>query len=105
MLRQRPRSGYDIKRFVDHSTRFFWAASYGQIYPELHRLEEEGLIEREREDKSGRRRTVYRLTRPGQRELVAWLRAPEDSVRELRDEAMLRLFFADALPAADALEL
>ena len=33
MLAVEPRSGYDIKAIVDHSTRFFWAASYGQIYP------------------------------------------------------------------------
>jgi DNA-binding PadR family transcriptional regulator len=38
MLRHEPRSGYEIKTVVDKSTRFFWAASYGQIYPELKRL-------------------------------------------------------------------
>ena len=42
-----PRSGYEIKATVDRSTRYFWAASYGQIYPELRRLEREGLIEGE----------------------------------------------------------
>ena len=35
MLGLGARTGYDIKRIVDQSTRFFWAASYGQIYPEL----------------------------------------------------------------------
>ena len=44
-LSQHPRSGYEIKRAVDRSTRFFWAASYGQIYPELRRLQEQGLVE------------------------------------------------------------
>ena len=39
LLAVRPLSGYDIKAIVDRSTRFFWAASYGQIYPELRRLE------------------------------------------------------------------
>ena len=47
LLADGPRSGYDIKAIVDRSTRFFWAASYGQIYPELRRLEAEGLIEGE----------------------------------------------------------
>ena len=47
MLGFEPMSGYEIKNFVDHSTRFFWAASYGQIYPELRRLAEAGLIEGE----------------------------------------------------------
>ena len=42
MLRTRAHTGYEIKSIVDHSTRFFWAASYGQIYPELKRLEAAG---------------------------------------------------------------
>ena len=45
MLRNEPRSGYEIKRAVDDSTRFFWAASYGQIYPELRKLATAGLVE------------------------------------------------------------
>ena len=44
MLAARPRSGYEVKQLVDKSARFFWAASYGQIYPELKKLEEAGLI-------------------------------------------------------------
>ena len=52
-------TGYDIKQFVDKSTRHFWAASYGQIYPELRRLEEQGLIEGQSEPTGGRARTVY----------------------------------------------
>src|SRR6058998_2101805 len=45
MLGWRPMSGYEIKSLVDKSTRLFWAASYGQIYPELRRLQAAGLIE------------------------------------------------------------
>src|SRR5258707_1269885 len=44
LIALRPRSGYDIKRIVDRSIRHFWAASYGQIYPELKRLGEAGWI-------------------------------------------------------------
>ena len=51
-----PRSGYEIKTTVDRSTRFFWAASYGQIYPELRRLERDGLIEGEDAPNGGRPR-------------------------------------------------
>ena len=50
MLTLGRRTGYEIKALVDVSTRFFWAASYGQIYPELKRLEAAGLIEGERDD-------------------------------------------------------
>ena len=53
MLAWRPMSGYDIKATVDRSTRLFWAASYGQIYPELRRLAEAGLVEGEAESGVG----------------------------------------------------
>jgi PadR family transcriptional regulator, regulatory protein AphA len=91
----RPMTGYEIKTIVDKSTRFFWAASYGQIYPELRRLAAAGLIEGKASPQGGRRRNVYRLTRSGRRALRAWLDA-EPEVFELRDEGLLKLFFADA---------
>jgi DNA-binding PadR family transcriptional regulator len=95
MLGWRPMSGYEIKSLVDRSTRFFWAASYGQIYPELRRLEDAGLIEGKASPQGGRRRNVYRLTPAGRKELRAWLNSdPQGS--ELRDEGLLKLFFADA---------
>jgi DNA-binding PadR family transcriptional regulator len=99
-----PRSGYEIKATVDRSTRFFWAASYGQIYPELRRLEREALIEGEDAPNGARPRRVYSLTQAGRDELLTWLRGQNVTV-ELRDESLLRLFFADALPHEDALGL
>jgi PadR family transcriptional regulator AphA len=95
MLGWRPMSGYEIKSIVDRSTRFFWAASYGQIYPELRRLAAAGLIDGKASPQGGRRRNVYRLTPAGRKELRAWLDADLE-VFELRDEALLKLFFADA---------
>jgi uncharacterized protein len=65
LLSNGARSGYDIKAIVDRSTRFFWAASYGQIYPELGRLERAGLIEGEEAPTGGRRRRVYELMPAG----------------------------------------
>jgi DNA-binding PadR family transcriptional regulator len=104
LLAIRPRSGYDIKAVVDRSTRFFWAASYGQIYPELRRLEEEGLIEGEDAPSGGRNRRVYELTDAGRQALLDWLLGQTVTI-ELRDESLLRLFFADALPREQALML
>jgi PadR family transcriptional regulator, regulatory protein AphA len=104
LLALKPRSGYDIKTVVDRSTRFFWAASYGQIYPELKRLEEEGLIEGEDRPNGGRSRRVYKLTPDGREALVEWLLGDTVTI-ELRDESLLRLFFADALPHEQALML
>jgi PadR family transcriptional regulator AphA len=104
LLAPRPLSGYDIKTIVDRSTRFFWAASYGQIYPELKRLDEEGLVEGEDQPNGGRSRRVYKLTAAGHQALVDWLLGSTVTI-ELRDESLLRLFFADALPHEQALLL
>ena len=98
MLALGKQTGYDIKQFVDKSTRHFWAASYGQIYPELKRLEEQGLVRGRPEPTGGRSRTVYELTEAGQAALQGWLRSDEEPLYELRDEGMLKLFFSDALP-------
>jgi PadR family transcriptional regulator AphA len=91
-------SGYDIKQIVDKSTRHFWAASYGQIYPELKRLEDQGLVVGRSEPTGGRARMVYELTENGRDALRGWLASDEEPLYELRDEGMLKLFFSDVLP-------
>ena len=95
MLGWRPMSGYEIKSIVDKSARLFWAASYGQIYPELRRLSAAGLVEGEASPQGGRKRNVYRLTPAGRKQLLAWMRT-DPEVFEVRDEGLLKLFFADA---------
>src|ERR671937_629073 len=103
LLALRPRSGYEIKTAVDGSTRFFWAASYGQIYPELRRLERAGLIEGTASATGARKKKDYRLTEAGSAELVKWLgNVPQ--MPELRDESLLKLFFSDQLPLEQAIE-
>jgi PadR family transcriptional regulator AphA len=104
LLGVKPMSGYDIKRAVDRTIRHFWAASYGQIYPELKRLEEAGWISGKDASQGERARRIYKLTAQGGRELDAWLHGYETRI-ELRDESLLRLFFADALPRDEALGL
>jgi PadR family transcriptional regulator, regulatory protein AphA len=99
-----PRTGYDIKRIVDRSIRHFWAASYGQIYPELRRLEDAGWIAGEDAPRGARSRRLYKITPAGRRAVRDWL-AGRETRMEMRDESLLRLFFADTLGADDALGL
>src|SRR5215510_14136567 len=91
MVSREPRSGYEIKALVDDTTRFFWAASYGQIYPELKRLSEAGLVEGSDAPRGERKRTVYAITADGEDELKDWLRQPPRTV-EMREEGLLKLF-------------
>jgi DNA-binding PadR family transcriptional regulator len=97
-------TGYEIKSITDVSTRFFWGASYGQIYPELRRLEAAGLVEGEDQPRGAVRRRVYRITPKGEGALRQWL-VEEGSLYDLRDEGLLKLFFSDELDEGDALEL
>lgn len=96
LLKLAPLTGYDIKRTTDVSTRYFWRASYGQIYPELRALEESGLVGAREEPHGRRRRRVYELTSRGEQVLAGWLH-DETDLFELRDEGLLRLFFGELL--------
>jgi PadR family transcriptional regulator AphA len=97
MIKLGPSTGYEIKSLVDISTRFFWAASYGQIYPELTRLEGLGLIKGQDDRSNGRRRKSYALTAAGERALHDWLTSDDPLHIELRHEGALKFFFSDAL--------
>jgi DNA-binding PadR family transcriptional regulator len=103
MVSREARSGYDIKAAVDSSTRFFWAASYGQIYPELKRLSEAGLVEGVDAPRGDRKRTVYAITADGEAAVREWLRRPPETA-EMREEGLLKLFFAGVLPPEDAVK-
>jgi DNA-binding PadR family transcriptional regulator len=104
LIAEKPRSGYDVKRIVDRSIRHFWAASYGQIYPELKRLEQAGWITGDDVPRGGRARRIFRITPAGSEALGEWLTGSSTRV-ELRDESLLRLFFSDMSAREQALGL
>ena len=104
MLAAKPRTGYEIKQLVDNSARFFWAASYGQIYPELKKLEKEGLIAGGDSSQGARRRTTFKLTAAGKRAAREWMAQPPE-VLETRDEGLLKLFFAGSIEPGRAAEI
>lgn len=88
-----PGSGYDIKKFMEQSTSNFWNESYGQIYPILRQLVEQGLATSRAEKQEGKpERYVYTLTDKGLEELRHWLTEPVEHTIE-RNELLLKLFF------------
>jgi DNA-binding PadR family transcriptional regulator len=97
-------SGYDIKQLADMSTRHFWATSYGQIYPELRRLTQAGLIKAEDASRGNRERTLYHLTAEGRKALHAWVADGTVQAVEIRDEMLLKLFFADAMSGKETIK-
>lgn len=106
MIARGKSTGYEIKRAIDHSTRLFWGASGGGIYPELHRLEREGLITGTGDRRAGRGRRIYSLTASGRQALADWLLEDDGPlVFDLRHEGLLRLFFASDLTHEERVRL
>jgi DNA-binding PadR family transcriptional regulator len=105
MVRLGASSGYAIKKAADASTQNIWPTSLAQVYPELARLEREGLVSRRENPHGARARSAYRLTEKGEAAFQDWLRSTELGPLQFRDEGSLRLFFADALPREEQLAL
>ena len=91
-------TGYDIKKHIDGSIRFFWKGSFGSIYPALASLEESGVIRKEQSDEkaSGRERIVYSITAGGRACLMEWLQESR-TVNDMKYEMLLKIFFGSAV--------
>lgn len=88
-----PRSGYDIKKFIEGSIGNFWRESYGQIYPTLRQLATQGLVTREVAKQKGKPdRYIYAITDAGRAEFREWLAEPAEPEIP-RIEILLKLFF------------
>ena len=96
LVRRGANTGYTVKAVVDQFARFFWAVSYGQLYPELKRLQSQKLLRSRQEKNGGRRRTAYTLTKAGERELEAWLGSEDEMLFEVRIEAFMKLFISES---------
>ncbi|MFV8783393.1 PadR family transcriptional regulator [Microbulbifer sp. SA54] len=87
-----PGSGYDLKRRFTRSVTHFWSASHQQMYRELHRLHEEGLLDCIEQAQAGRPdKKVYSLTDAGRRALKGWAEQPA-APQKIRDPLLLQVF-------------
>ncbi len=89
-------TGYEIKKQIDGSIRFFWKGSFGSIYPALSELLRQGQVEKaDLAPVGGRGQIRYRITAGGREALQAWLEDSRAS-NELRYETLVKLFFGGA---------
>jgi DNA-binding PadR family transcriptional regulator len=99
MLTTGPMTGYGLRQRIAGSVGHFWQESYGQLYPTLRRLAAEGLVEaRPARGGPGRGGAVYHLTPRGREALAGWVALPPVLEPE-RNEVLLKVFFAGAVPA------
>jgi PadR family transcriptional regulator AphA len=93
-------SGYDLGQMIRGSVGHFWNESYGQIYPNLKRLEKGGFVNCKTERHKGKPdRRVYSITEKGRKRLQGWLAVPPQPEIP-RNELLLKLFFGHQVPAA-----
>jgi DNA-binding PadR family transcriptional regulator len=95
-------SGYELKQWADGSLRFFWTApAMSQVYRELERLADDGLVGQRSVVRDGSRATkVYRLTAEGERAVRDWLAEPPEAP-SLKHPVALRIFFAHLVDPDD----
>ncbi len=89
---------YELKGLAAEGVGNFWSLQHAQLYTETSRLAGAGYLSEEREE-GGRRRKRYRLTERGRAALGEWVATATEQFTELRDLALLKLFFG-ADPAA-----
>jgi PadR family transcriptional regulator AphA len=98
-------TGYAVKAEIERSTRLFWGASVGGIYPELKRLSAAGLVSVRDDPRGETRRHCYSVTASGREALAGWLTDEAEPVLEMRNEPLLRLRFAAVLAPEERLAL
>lgn len=98
LLASRPGTGYELRQRFGASLGSAWHASHSQIYPELARLEDRGLVEVI--GHGSRRSRTWAVTPDGRDELRRWLVETEPN-RDVRNEPLLRGFLLFLLEPAD----
>src|SRR3954451_15308882 len=99
LLRVGPLSGYDLQKLFAESVGHVWHAPDSQIYPELKRMETEGLIAGEDQSRGVRgRRRVYHVTGDGDQAFLGWINGPLEYSR-VRDPAHLKAAYLESATA------
>ena len=106
MLSQESMTGYELMQEFETSLTEFWHAKHSQIYPELKKLTDEGMIEYSVEI-SGNvlEKKVYTITEAGREDFLEWLAKDEPMQPTPKDIFRLRMFFSNQLETKQCLKL
>ena len=105
VLAREPLSGYDISLRMKAPVGAFWQAQRSQIYPELARLEEAGLVTHHRVEQLDRPdKKVYSVSEAGRQALRRWVTEPP-AVPAQRNELVLKVYSLWLAEPRQALEL
>ncbi len=92
LLDKEPGSGYDLVQRFKGGIGHFWNASHQQVYQELKKLHDDGLVAFEVEEQDDRPdRKVYRITREGRKSLKSWYAEPVNPPR-INNALLVKVF-------------
>ncbi|MGZ4787463.1 MAG: PadR family transcriptional regulator [Terriglobales bacterium] len=96
LLKQKPQSGYDLRKQLVTTPMRHFSDSPGSIYPALRRLQSRNWL-KATSDGTGRKRQSFRVTKTGERVFAAWLQQPvtREDVTWGMGEVMMRFAFQD----------
>ena len=90
-------TGYEVKQRADVTLRFYWVSpAMSQIYTELRRLTEHGLVAADARVDGGREVTTYAITAAGQAALREWMDTTPAGFPVLKHTVLLRLLIGHA---------
>ena len=91
-------TGYDLTKIFNDSVADFWSANQSQIYPELKKLVQAGLIQYEIVIQGEvLEKKLYSITEKGKEELQLWISEDEPPLPQNKDIFKLRIYFAEHL--------
>jgi DNA-binding PadR family transcriptional regulator len=87
-------SGYELKKWADHSLRFFyWSPALSNIYTELRRLEARGYVEaRAVAQDELRNKRMFAITPAGRAALAAWVGGQPPAPLVTKDQLLLKVW-------------
>lgn len=94
-LTDRPMSGYDLAKTFDASIGFFWRASHQQVYRELARLRDRGLVDSTEIEQRGKpNRILHTITPAGEEVVHQWSLKP-CKMPSVKDDLMVKFYALD----------
>jgi PadR family transcriptional regulator AphA len=95
LLSVEPMTGYDLSKRFEASVAYVWHAPDSQIYPELRRMQKDGLLTGEEVPWGPRgKKTQYRMTQAGTAAFREWMNTTLEYSRE-RDPVHLKAAYLE----------
>ncbi len=98
LLNRHAMTGYDIAKEFNYELAEFWHAKHSQIYTELKKLHDEGLVTYDIEISGDiLEKKQYSITQAGKDDLLQWLHKDDLLPKTAKDVFRVRMYFSNFL--------